>query len=60
MADNAGQLVTDLSIVEAGPVAYWSSLPIKAIQARLQQESIPAEISNSAGTFVCNHLFYHL
>lgn len=58
--DNAGKQPIDEAVVLDGPVAYWSSLPIKAIVATLCAAGIPAAVSNTAGTFVCNHLFYGL
>lgn len=60
MADNAGNRPEDQPIDPKGPVAYWSTLPIKAIVRALQESGIPAAVSNSAGTYVCNHLFYGL
>ena len=47
-------------IVPDGPAAYFSTLPIKRIVMRLMAAGIPAQVSNSAGTFVCNHVFYGL
>jgi pyroglutamyl-peptidase len=58
--DNAGQQPVDQPIVPHGPTAYWSKLPIKAIVATLYQRGVPASVSQTAGTFVCNHLFYVL
>jgi pyroglutamyl-peptidase len=58
--DNAGQQPVDQPILEDGPSAYFSSLPIKAIVARLREHGIPAELSQSAGTYVCNSVFYGL
>ncbi|RED55675.1 pyroglutamyl-peptidase I [Cohnella lupini] len=58
--DNEGNKPIDEIIVADGPSAYWSSLPIKAITADICKSGIPASISLSAGTFVCNHLFYGL
>ncbi|EOA8958747.1 pyroglutamyl-peptidase I [Vibrio harveyi] len=58
--DNAGNQPIDEYIIDQGPDAYFTSLPIKAILKSLQQEAIPCQISNTAGTFVCNHLFYGL
>jgi pyroglutamyl-peptidase len=58
--DNEGNQPVDVPIVKGGPVAYWSTLPIKAIVHRLRQAGIPASVSQTAGTFVCNHLFYGL
>jgi len=56
--DNAGIQLTDTPIVEGGPAAYFSTLPIKAIVRDLREANIPATISDSAGTFVCNHVMY--
>jgi pyroglutamyl-peptidase len=58
--DNAGRQPVDRSIVRGGPAAYWSTLPIKAIVAELQRRKVPAAVSQTAGTFVCNHVFYAL
>ena len=60
IADNAGKQPVDRSIARKGPAAYWSTLPIKAIVAALQGQGIPASVSQTAGTFVCNHVFYGL
>jgi pyroglutamyl-peptidase len=46
--------------VRGGPAGYWSTLPIKSIVAALRENGIPASVSNTAGTFVCNHVFYGL
>jgi pyroglutamyl-peptidase len=58
--DNAGRQPIDRPIVRGGPAAYWSTLPIKAMVAALKGEGIPAAVSQTAGTFVCNHVFYAL
>jgi len=58
--DNEGNQPVDEPIVAGGPTAYWSTLPIKAMTARMKAEGVPASVSNTAGTFVCNHLFYGL
>ncbi|MCI0765576.1 pyroglutamyl-peptidase I [Bacillus sp. TL12] len=58
--DNEGYQPVDVPVIEEGPVAYWSTLPMKAIVKKLQEEGIPASVSQTAGTFVCNHLFYGL
>lgn len=58
IADNAGQQPIDQPIVAGGPTAYFASLPIKAIVQRLRAAGIPAAVSQTAGTFVCNHVFY--
>lgn len=58
--DNRRQQPLDQPIVAGGPAAYFSTLPIKAIVAALQAQGIPASVSQTAGTFVCNHVFYGL
>ncbi|TQR38088.1 pyroglutamyl-peptidase I [Brevibacillus brevis] len=58
--DNEGNQPIDTPIRENGPTGYWSTLPIKAIVHELKQKGIPASISQTAGTYVCNHLFYGL
>jgi pyroglutamyl-peptidase len=60
LEDNAGVRHAGTPIVTKGPVAYWSTLPIKAIVAALVERGIPATVSQTAGTFVCNHVFYGL
>lgn len=60
IADNAGHLRTDQKIHPDGPVAFESTLPIKELVAAIRSEGIPAAVSLSAGTFVCNHIFYEL
>lgn len=56
--DNAGNQPMDEPIIEGGPVAYFSTLPIRAIADRINEAHIPAAISNSAGAYLCNRLFY--
>ncbi|MCI6609516.1 MAG: pyroglutamyl-peptidase I [Ezakiella sp.] len=56
--DNNGNQPIDEKIVEDGPDAYFSNLPIKAMVKHIQDGNIPASVSNSAGTFVCNHVLY--
>lgn len=58
--DNAGRAPVDQPVVPGGPAAYFSSLPVKAALAALTAARIPAEVSQTAGTYVCNHLFYGL
>lgn len=58
--DNAGGQPVDRPVVRGGPAAYWSTLPIKAIVGVLRRHGIPASVSQTAGTFVCNHVFYGL
>ena len=47
-------------VVPGGPAAYLATLPVRAAVAALRAEELPAELSMSAGTFVCNHVFYGL
>lgn len=56
--DNEGNRPSDEPIEVGAPAAYFSTLPIKKIVEKLKEENIPAAVSNSAGTFVCNHLMY--
>lgn len=58
IADNAGWQPVDEPVAPAGPAAYFATAPVKAMTAAVREAGIPAEVSNSAGTFVCNHLFY--
>ncbi|KAB3529263.1 pyroglutamyl-peptidase I [Alkaliphilus serpentinus] len=58
--DNEGNQPIDEAIYKEGPVAYFSTLPIKAIVHEISQHNILATVSNTAGTFVCNHLMYGL
>jgi pyroglutamyl-peptidase len=58
--DNAGQLPVDRPVVRGAPAAYWSTLPVKAIVRALRARGWPAEVSQTAGTFVCNHVFFSL
>lgn len=58
--DHAGCQPVDSAVCAGAPAAYFSTLPIKAMLAALQGEGIPAEVSQNAGTFVCNHVFYGL
>ncbi len=58
--DNEGNEPVDAAIVADGPAAYFSSLPIKTIVNGLRESGIPASISQTAGTYVCNHVMYGL
>ncbi len=58
IADNEGNQPIDRSIAVDGPPAYFSTLPIKAVVDTLRKQGLPASVSNTAGTFVCNHLMY--
>ncbi len=59
IADNKGMRPIDEKIRWDGENAYFSTLPIKAIVENLRQENIPAAVSNTAGTFVCNFVMYN-
>lgn len=56
--DNDGKQPIDRPVVRDGPAAYLSTLPIKACVSEMRKAGLPAGVSNSAGTFVCNHVFY--
>ena len=56
--DNDGNQPIDLPIRPDGASAYFSNLPIKAMVQAIKKEGLPASVSNTAGTFVCNHLMY--
>lgn len=58
--DNEGNQPVDEKIVPGGPDAYFSNLPIKAMAKSIREAGIPAAVSNTAGTFVCNHILYGL
>ncbi|MCC7486276.1 MAG: pyroglutamyl-peptidase I [Burkholderiales bacterium] len=59
-ADNDGARPADTPVVPGGPAAYLATLPVRPALAALQAAGLPAQLSMSAGTFVCNHVFYHL
>ena len=56
--DNDGKQPIDRTIFEEGPAAYFSTLPIKAMVRDMKEAGVPAAVSNTAGTFVCNHIMY--
>lgn len=56
--DNEGNQPIDVKIREDGAPAYFATLPIKAMVEEIKKENLPASVSNSAGTFVCNHIMY--
>lgn len=58
LPDNAGVQPVDEPIAPKGPPAYFATLPIKAMTAAMRAAGVPAVVSNSAGTYVCNHLMY--
>ncbi|MBY6930038.1 pyroglutamyl-peptidase I [Clostridium botulinum] len=56
--DNEKNQPIDLKVFEDGENAYFTTLPIKAMVKEMQESGIPSSVSNSAGTFVCNHVMY--
>lgn len=60
IADNAGIKIEDQPVVEGGPAAYFTTLPIQRILSGLREAGIAAEISLSAGAFLCNQVFYRV
>jgi len=60
IADNAGARPAGTPVVAGGPAAHFSRLPVKALVQRLQAAGLPAELSLSAGSFVCNQVMYGL
>ena len=58
--DNAGYQPVDLPIRADGPAAYFATLPVKAMVQRMRDAGIPAAVSYTAGTYVCNYLLYTL
>jgi len=58
LADNQGVLRNDVKILEDGPDAYFSTLPVNEFVAAIKAQGIPAAVSLSAGAFLCNHVFY--
>jgi pyroglutamyl-peptidase len=58
LADNEGVLRNDVKILESGPDAYFSTLPVNEIVEAIKAKGVPAAVSLSAGAFLCNHVFY--
>ncbi|WP_090044071.1 pyroglutamyl-peptidase I [Limnohabitans sp. 2KL-27] len=58
--DNAGAQPIDVPVIDGGPAAYFSTLPIKSLVVGLKAAGFPASVSHTAGTFVCNQVFYAL
>lgn len=58
--DNCGKMPIDQTIIDGGENAYFSTLDLKQIVSNLEKKNIPVHISNSAGTYVCNNLMYHV
>lgn len=59
IADNAGRLYTGEPIVSDGPDGIMTRLPVESMVERLREEGLPAEVSLTAGGYVCNDLYYH-
>lgn len=60
IADNQGNQPLDEAIFADGPTAYFTQLPVKAIVSALNENEIPAAVSYTAGTFVCNYVMYYV
>jgi pyroglutamyl-peptidase len=60
IADNRGAQPIDKPVVAGGPAAYFATLPVKAMLRDIKAAGLPASLSNTAGTFVCNHVMYGL
>ncbi|WP_213992779.1 pyroglutamyl-peptidase I [Sodalis sp. dw_96] len=60
IADNNHRQPIDVPVVPGGPAAYFATVPIKAMVKSLRDAGVPAGVSQSAGTFVCNHVMYAL
>jgi pyroglutamyl-peptidase len=58
--DNTGVGHQDQPIVEGGPAAYFSTLPIRSMVDCLRENGLPSDISNTAGTYLCNNVMYHV
>ena len=58
--DNSGEQPIDVPVIAGGPAAYFSTLPIKSLVAGLKAAGFAASVSQTAGTFVCNQVFYAL
>ena len=56
--DNAGQQPIDVPIFADGENAYFATLPVKAMAEAIREAGLPSALSNTAGTYVCNHLMY--
>jgi len=60
IADNVGNQPVDEPVVEGGPAAYFSTMPVKKMVDNIKDAGLPGQISNTAGTFVCNQLLYRV
>ena len=59
-ADNAGSVRCDVPVEPEGPAAYFSTLPVREMVRAVEAQGLPCRISDSAGTYVCNHLMYEM
>lgn len=59
-ADNSGVRYQDAAIIPEGPAAYFSTLPIRSFVEELRSAGYPADISNTAGLYLCNNVMYHM
>ena len=57
--DNAGVQPVDQPVVPGGPAAYFATLPVRRMAEAIEKAGLPAQISNTAGTYVCNCVLYH-
>lgn len=60
IADNAGRQYTDTPIIPNAPAAYFSTLPVTAMAQAIRDAGLPGQVSNTAGTYVCNDVLYTL
>lgn len=58
IADNSGSRPIDEPIAAEGPAAYFATVPVKAMARAMREANVPAQVSNTAGTYVCNHVMY--
>jgi pyroglutamyl-peptidase len=58
IADNAGARPIDVPIAAGGPSAHFATVPVKAMTHAMREVHVPAQVSNTAGTYVCNHVMY--
>jgi pyroglutamyl-peptidase len=58
LVDNEGCALQDAETIPGGPVAYFATVPIRAMVRQMRDAGIPADISDTPGTFCCNHLMY--
>ena len=58
--DNAGKTIIDEPVVPGGPAAYFTTLPARTLLVAIRKAGVPAELSLSAGAYLCNQVFYRL